>query len=447
MEPLFRDQEIRFVTDVHYRNKGEVALNRLFLETDWASSEIHGQWDQARETMEGKYSIVVRHLSNLSPLIGVRMAGRLKAEGTFSGPMSRLNTHLSVALMDLEIQGLGARGVTLDLKAESSIPMSFAFSDLTLECKGRMKGLYDRNTDFPLPWKELDWSLEARLPADGPVSIRRFEVGGEDLAIRLSGEWVPSLSGFQGDAVVEVGDLQKVSFLTGLDISGKTRFHARVEEDMGHHPIKARVDGHVKDLHPLPPVLPALIQEGFSYAGEVEIMEMRHLTLSGLHMETASVKATGGATLDLLKKELRGLFHIQVPQIPNLSEAVGQDLQGSMEMDVEAGGAFSSLHVNTQARVKDLRLGAISFQEVNAAVHAEGIPERPKGVVTLGIRQADMAVACRSGINAPFQPNASNLLLGRFSNACLAEAHKQNPETQRAETRSHLLPVKKGLLA
>ncbi|MFH1351287.1 MAG: translocation/assembly module TamB domain-containing protein [Pseudomonadota bacterium] len=385
--PLLRDKEIRFRLDVQNRGGQGLIIHGINLDTGWANFRLGGQVDLKGQVVNSDFNLGIHDISFLKGFVGTNVGGRLALQGRLSGPLQRPHMKLSITLKDPQVSDLRASRMECGFQLEPKGGLLSSFEGLLLQGEGRVDELKVIGNNIILPEEQFRWSITSQVTPEKSIKVSEFELKGQDMALKFSGQVDPEGPSLKGEAFFETGELSRLTAILGMKLTGGMNLHAILEGDGRTKTFSARIRGKATGLGQLPSFLNALVGREIEYMGRVELAESGRLTVHDLKAHSESAQVSGEAHIDLSTKETMARAHLLIPQISVFSKAKRGEFEGPMEMDVEMGGTLLSPKITAKATGRHLLMEGISCEQAVMTLYAENLLERPRGHFQLDLEK------------------------------------------------------------
>jgi translocation and assembly module TamB len=385
--PLF-GEETHFTMTVQAADRRRLSLEDLGLDTGRLAVHCAGLFDMEGQTGEGDYTIRLEDISILQHMVKGHMAGEFTAGGHFSGDLMRPQANLSFTLLHARLAEIQAGQISGDLQLALLEPGARGRPVLRVSGNGLAEGL-SLEDGQPFLEAHFDWSVS--LEEEGPrlIQIRQFQLGGENITLSLSGNLNPfNLSG-QLNSTLQVRELNGLSRMFGIALSGATGLRASIEKMGRADPFTAHVEGWLRDLGSESARLKGLLGGKIVYGGDVELTASRLLTVSEIRMVASWVSLTGGFSFGQPDGRLSGHWSFSVPELGVLSDVLRHDMGGSLTLEGKIQGSLPALRVTAMAMANDLHMGDLEFKKLGATLQADREMSRLWGEIQLSLVQMD----------------------------------------------------------
>lgn len=314
-----------------------------------------------------------------------------------------------------------------DLVAEIGVSVPDNLHDLRLTVDGRMQfaSCFLPPKLAPLLGSRNHFTLTARLTQTKSLIMDHLMLETGAATFHLSGSLDLKAQQLLGDFALQCDDLLSLEALVGPELKGalcvEGRFSGALYEPevaltmklTGLETAKLRaglIEGDI-DLELLGPLDSSFagvwisgngMAETLSYAGmdpmpdrrlawslNVKLTEATHLTLSDIVIEAPAARFTAKASLDFSNNTLGGHWRLLVPQLHALSQGFKHPVGGSLQVDGEIGGSMEMAKLTMKATGHDILMGGVNFGQIGLTFLAEGLPERPRGNLSLDLCQGE----------------------------------------------------------
>ncbi|MCJ7594753.1 MAG: hypothetical protein MUO52_08305, partial [Desulfobacterales bacterium] len=385
----------RFSVTARRLKSGILAFDQADLETGAVAVRIEqGTLDLKKRMAGGRFVVTCDDLKPLKTLTALNSAGRLKAEGTISGPLLQPEAALRLHLRDLEIDRVRLSSSDAQLRIGFLGPLGSSFPGLRLAGGGRVEGLSIRDVALP-PQKKIQWEMAAGTLTGETLRLEGLKLESGKISLALSG--VVDTTGPKGalDAELGLADLQPLSDFFGIRVppTGATRLTAHLEGDGQTRALSAKIQGATTVLEQTLPPLPVILGREIRYKANVGFREATRLTLSDVQVETATGNLGGKASLDLSSKNLEGSWFLVLPRLEPFSPLLGRPLKGSVQWEGRMEGPLSELRMSGKGLGQDIWVDGLHLERVSVSLLADGLPPKSRGRLSIELQSKGHPIA------------------------------------------------------
>jgi translocation and assembly module TamB len=394
--PLLKDGRTHFVLDVRYDREKELAIHRFDCEGEGFDLKLEGGLDLRNQMINLALASEVRDISFLSEIIDTRVKGQASIEGRLSGAFQKPRSTFSLSVIEPAVGEFHASGLMCDFELEVMGELPSSFQGLSIRTKGDTNGLAHLDKNVVLPETAFHWSATAEVKGNASISISELELSSESLLLHFSGALDPSALSLKGDALLDIQALGPFAGLLGAELAGNTRMQAQLDMDGRSRSFSVDIKGLIKEPGPFPPFLAALVGHQMEYWGHADLTNAGSLKISAFRARTSSAELSGQMTIDLSTKKTSGLGSLRIPRLPVLSEAVGQAIAGSLDLEMEMSGTLPAPRLDAKATGHGVGVNDILIEQVQMVLRVEDLREKPRGHVTFELRQPEYPIKAES---------------------------------------------------
>lgn len=350
-----------------------LTLERARFEARDLGMDMTGSLDPAKESIEGRFSLVVDDFTPLGRPAGLDLAGKGGLEGSFSGPLNKPEFLLEANLDKVKANTFRAGSIFTQLNLGWLDGPDSGLNGLCLQGNGEFRDLALEGR-HPLPETRLSWEAAVDWPVTSEIHIRHLKLAGKNLSAEFSGR--VDATGPRGalDSRLEIGDLRGFSRFFGLDLPGRAGMEAIIRGDAETRSLFAEVKGGLdfsgKRDFPLAPILGREV----AYAGTVRLTETGSLEVEALSLDSLAGSLTGKASLDMSNQALKGGGRLLLPHLAHFTPLLGRSIEGAMEVDISVEGPMKDLALDVEARGRDVVFEDIPLKDLAWRVQAAGLP-------------------------------------------------------------------------
>ncbi|GHD50662.1 translocation/assembly module TamB [Thalassobaculum fulvum] len=185
------------------------------------------------------------------------------------------------------------------------------------------------------------------------------------------------------DGTVDIADLGRLSGLAGRPLAGSATLGFDGSVLLDPLDLSAVLDLAADGLDPGDPMLAALIGSGPTATAGVTLDAADRLSLHGIALQAAAVRADGDLELDLSAGALHGRIDLTAPDLAAVGRALDLDLSGSGVAAVALGGTLEAPAASASWQVSALRVQGTTVDRLAGTATAVGLPDAPSGRVDL----------------------------------------------------------------
>ncbi|MGA1863818.1 MAG: translocation/assembly module TamB domain-containing protein [bacterium] len=403
--------EADFSMDISYQNKGEIFVHKASFDIPGANLKLTGLIDFPKETINADFLIGIEDITPFIEKINPDVEGEFFLQGKLSGPFQQPTADLSLQSPKARFSDLYIRNLISSFQLDLIGPLATDFPGLILKGNGQVDELTHPGLErFPV--RQAHWSLAAQIRSGEIIDISMLEVSLKDANGKISGRFNPKDLSFKGNTDVHIRDFKILSGLAGKNLSGEGSIQASLEAYGRENTLLADMKGKVGGLSLIPPALSALLGPVIEYKGRMEIKEAKNITISHIEVDTAPAKLTGEASINILKKHLKGQCRVNMPSMTGFSELIKRPLEGGLKLDMDIEGPFADPGVRANAELNNLLFQGIQCQKIQMALDVASLTPKPKGDVRIDLKFPGMELSARSDFSADAnQLELSNLFM------------------------------------
>lgn len=361
------------------------------------SLALEATFHAQERTVEGRYTLLFKHLESLQPILKAGLKGRMRAEGHFSGPFLRPQSSVRIEMEYAGLNGVKASRLDADFRVELLEDLGSFMPRSRLTGSGALEGLVVEGFE-KFSEKSILWELSAQGLEEDGIHVSRFMLTSGQNSLQLTGLIDPSGPKGELEIAFESGGLGDLFQLIGLDVPwiGPTLLNATVEGDAQGHSLKTQFQAkstflgeHLQGFS-LPP------QKEVSYGATFLIDQAKILTVPRFWLETGGASLKGQGSFDFHRDFVVSSWDALLPNpaafisIPHLSPQGPLKWAGTME------GPLSLLRVSTQAEATNVEVRGVLLDKVAIFLRAVNKPSVKQGDVSLELFQGDKWIRARS---------------------------------------------------
>jgi len=383
-------------------------LERMSLKTGELALELSGSLDLKRNRSNGRFTLFCHDLKPLSTLAKVRSAGRLKAEGSLSGPLFQPEAEVHFTAWDSVFHRLSFSNLDGTFLLKFLEPLSSALPKFRVRGKGVVTGITLQDSTLP-PQKGIQWQLDMENPGEDVFLIKEAKAKTEGMDIALTGRINPSASQGELDVLLDVAEPSVLASVFGIDLpeTGRTSLSTSLKGNLHKGSFAAQFRGKTQILDQrLGPVL----GEQIEYRGHIALEERKRLMLSDFIAETSPGTLTGKGAYDLGGKTVNASWTMNVPGLVALSPILKHPMEGSVIMEGTLEGPPSEISLSVQGTAENFFIEGFRLGEATATLRANGFPPKSEGRCSVQVRPKGQIV----GAKASYALQGDNLALNNI---------------------------------
>lgn|GEM_PF-3837595 len=345
------------------------------------------------KAMESKGEFVVRceDPQTIKAITDSRFAGQIALKGSFSGPLRQPLGNVLLQLREVDVGKVRAPTVKGRLQVGFLGPLESPFPGFRVSGTGNAQIITVGKSGVTVE-RGLNWALDVAVPPEELIRIDRLKLSGEMFSLELSGQVNPAGPTGKVAATAVVEDMRMLSPFIGTDVPAAVRLQTLIEGDVQSRSASAQIRGTINMHEHGDPSLEHFIDKEISYIGKVALKEGKQLTASGIRVGGVKWKLTGDACLDFAEETISGSLRLFVPQLARLSPAIGRSLAGSLQINGDIQGPWEKATLNVEAIGQGVELEGFAFENILAALRADGLPPRSTGNLQLKLNYGEQSL-------------------------------------------------------
>ncbi len=198
-------------------------------------------------------------------------------------------------------------------------------------------------------------------------------------------------------ATLAVADLARLSDLAGRPLAGSATLGADATLLLDPFDVSAVVDLAADGLSLGDPALDRLTGGAPTLGAAVTLDADNRLSIHGLTLQAATLRADGDAMVDLTGGDLSGRVDVAAPDLAPVGRAVGTDVSGAGTVALALGGSLDAPTASASWRAAPLAVAGVRVAELSGSATATGLPARPTGRIALRAATGGEAVTLAAG--------------------------------------------------
>ena len=381
----FMDPEgCRLSLNAGYSAKGLLTVDRLDLSTEQGKVSLDGRYDTAGARGEARADLSLPRLGALGPHVPGVLGGALHARIHIRKDAAGPEADADLEVTDLQAHGAKAGRAAGRFRFRPAAGTAFPFLEgLRMSGEGVFHDLAARAGERMVLLPKVGWSGEAALPSPNALSIRALRVTDGNVTLTAEGQAGLEDRSVGGEVRLAIADLSRALFLNDLGLKGRADISATVRGEAGERALRARVEGVLEGIGPLPRGLGPMVGEGPRFEGHVALLDGRSVEVTDLKIRLAGGEVSGYGRADLIDRNGNAAIQAEVPDAALLSAAAGRPLKGSAVLRGEIQGDFDAPSANGVLTVRGLEVDRFRAREVRVTARAEDLLESPEAEVEM----------------------------------------------------------------
>ncbi|MFH1488926.1 MAG: hypothetical protein ABII06_08490, partial [Pseudomonadota bacterium] len=375
--PLLGKPETPFSLDIQYDGARDLVINEVRVETPSVQLNLAGRVDLRDQGMKGEFRVLLPILSQLEPLTGERIEGELTAGGRLGGTLLRPEADFTVLLKTAVLGDFSSPKAEFDIAVSPAEDQGKGSPAFGVRARGRIEDLTHPYERF-FSDRRIEFSLDALADTSGDVLVREFKGSSQNVAVSYAGKVEARSAALRGDGLIEIRDLNSISWIPDQDLQGTGRLQASFDFRGSEKKILADIKGRIRGSGWPSPAAAALAGGGIDFSGHMESVP-ESISLSGVTVRTGALEISGDGALDFKDGAARGQFLVRVPQLAVLSKPLGRQIRGALESRLRLEGPLERPKLRLTGEVRDISVEGMALQRVGFDLSAEDLRKAPKG--------------------------------------------------------------------
>lgn len=376
---------------------GGIAVERATLQTPSAVLRGTAAIDAAGVPVAVDATVSLPGLQPFSALAGMELGGAAEVRVTLSEDGRRGAVAVTGSP---SVDGIALDDLRLDLGLSADRPLA--------GLPARVDWTLDGSVATPtLPDADLVGLAGPRIALEGAGSAATdgSAATADRLAVTAGDTWLDAsaalVDGHRIDArgTVALADLARFSTLAERPLAGSVALAFDGTVLLDPLDVSAVLDLSASDLDPGDPVLAGMIGRAPTATAGITLDAGNRLSVHGLALQTATVRADGDLSADLPDGALEGRVDLAAPDLAAVGRVLAVDLAGSARAAVALAGTLDAPTASASWRAAPLVVQGTRLSELTGSATAAGLPAAPAGrldlkasaggeTVTLGSRYA-----------------------------------------------------------
>jgi translocation and assembly module TamB len=387
-----------FGLDMSYQTKESLLIKKLTLRGDGYQALIEGQLNLKSHKMEGRFSLSMDDLGVLKQIAGAPLSGGLTAAGSVAGPWKEPLGSISVDLRKVVALDLRADTASIQLRFNPAGVSTSGFSGYRVTGNGKAAGLASPEKK-PFPMKSLELVLDAQVLPKGKITLDKLSLIGDRDRLDLKGDFDTRSTVGELDAAVRINDLRPLTGYLGGEFPGSAEMEAQLKGDARSRSGTFVLQGRVSPSENSSSRIAVLAGPGTTIALNGELRNGNQLSVSSLRLDSPIFRFSSHGSLNLVDKNLKAGWRMDIPRLQPLSGVVGQPLAGSLQARGELTGPVGSLAATATVAADSLVLRNAELQKVSLTLKARDIPSAPKGDIRMELVTKEASGALATGFS------------------------------------------------
>lgn len=360
---------------------GGISIERASVQAVAARLDATAAIDPAGIPVAADATVKVPDLTVLSELAGVPLAGSTDARIALTDKGRRAEVKIGGSAI---ADGTAFANLTINLAATADRPLASLPDSVTWTLDGGVDTPTVPDLDtVALVGPRVSMQASGTAAADGSSAVVDALTVTADAGTLDAKAMLADGRKLTATGTATVPDLGRFAGLAGRPLAGGATLGVEATVLLAPLDVSALVDLTTSGIGLGDPALDGLVGRTPSLSAGLTLDAADRLSLHGLTLQAATVRATGDLGIDLAGGGLDGRIDVSAPDLAAVGKAIAVDMSGQGTAALALGGTLDAPAASASWRFAPLAIPGTALSSVAGTATASGLPDRPAGRLDL----------------------------------------------------------------